>query len=376
MHYRRLALSLILLWLAGCAASPAEPPAQPVAGGAWPQAVGEVALRVEDETPVPLLDVGVVIFEVGLAEDAAAADGVFPGIRRHETRLLPVRLRQALEASGAWGAVRVQPEAQACAHLQIRGRILHSDGERLVLALRAEDASGRVWLDATYHDISTAGDYPVAPGRDPFADLYRAVANDLLAAREAQPPAALAQLPQVATLRYAVNLAPGAFEDFLARDAAGEWQLRRLPAADDPMLARVRMIRDREYLFVDTVDEQYRELAEALQPAYDLWRQFTREQAQYRADYRARLPERERAGPPGSYAAMEQAYNAFRWSRIQEQDLEELARGFVNEVRPTVLSVDGRVYRLSGSLSAQYAEWRDILGRILALELGLPQETH
>lgn len=376
MHYRRLALSLILLWLAGCAASPAEPPAQPVADSAWPQPVGEVALRVEDEAPVPLLDVGLVIFETGLPESPVAADGVFPGIRRHETRLLPVRLRQALEASGAWGAVRVQPEAQASAHLQIRGRILHSDGERLVLALRAEDARGRVWLDATYHDISTAGDYPVAPGRDPFADLYRAVANDLLAAREAQPPAALAQLPQVATLRYATSLLPRAFDDFLARGPAGEWQLRRLPAAEDPMLARVETIREREYLFVDTVDEQYRELAEALQPAYDLWRQFTREQARYRADYRARLPERERAGPPGSYAAMEQAYNAFRWSRIQEQDLEELARGFVNEVRPTVLSVDGRVYRLSGSLSAQYAEWRDILGRILALELGLPQETH
>ena len=375
MYHRRLPLSLILLCLAGCAApGPVSPPQADLADN-WPPPVGEVVLQVRDTAPTPLLDVGLVVFEAGLAEEATAADGVFPGIRRHETRLLPVRLRQALEASGAWGAVRVQPDARTSAHLQVSGRILHSDGERLVLALHAEDARGRVWLDTTYHDISTAGDYPVAPGRDPFADLYRAAANDLLAARAAQPPASLAQLPRVATLRYAASLLPGAFEDYLARGAAGEWQLRRLPAADDPMLARVQMIRDREYLFVDTVDEQYLELAEALQPAYDLWRQFTREQSQYRAGYRARLPEREAAGPPGSYAAMEQAYNAFRWSRIQEQDLEELARGFVNEVRPTVLSVDGRVYRLSGSLSSQYAEWRDILGRILALELESPQET-
>ncbi len=56
---------------------------------------------------------------------------------------------------------------------------------------------------------------------------------------------------------------------------------------------------------------------------------------------------------------------------MHEQDLDELATGFNNEVAPTVMEVSGRVFRLSGSLESQYAEWREILRRIFALETGL-----
>lgn len=380
-HLRRAALILCLLALGSCGSAPPVQP-QPAAGAStavdassWPAALGEVNLQVLEQPPAPLLDIALAVFESGLEDSANPPAEVFPDIRRHETRLLPARLRQVLQHSNAWGVVRLVPEAQGSTHLQLTGRILHSDGERLVLAVRAEDARGEVWLQAVYHDASDAVDYPVSAGADPFDDLYAAIANDLLAARQARSASSLQQLPQIATLRYAAGLLPAAFADFLQQDAEGHWQLRRLPAGDDPMLARIATIREREHLFVDTVDEQYLQLAESLQPAYDLWRQYTREQAEYRADYRERLAGRNRAGPPGSYAAMDQAYNAFRWSRIQEQDMEELARGFANEVRPTVLDVDGQVYRLSGSLERQYAEWRNILSQILSLEMGLPEEN-
>lgn len=368
-YHKHAALTLCLLLITACGGQPREgspDEAALVSPGQWPAPVGEVELERLDTPLRPTLDVALVVF------DGEQEPNPFPDIRRHETRLLPVRLRQALQASNAWGVVRVVPEPQASSHLQVEGRILHSDGQRLVLAVRAEDAAGRLWLDAVYHDSSTAGDYPVAAGGDPFGDLYRALANDLLRQRREIPEQTQARLSDIATLRYAAGLLPEAFADALERDERGHWQLRRLPAEDDPMLSRIAGIREREYLFVDSVDQEYLELAETLQPAYDLWRQFTREQALYRADYRQRLADRDRAGPPGSYPAMEQAYNAFRWSRIQEQDLEELAQGFDNEVRPTVLDLDGRVYRLSGTLEGQYAEWRSILRQILALELGLP----
>ena len=138
------------------------------------------------------------------------------------------------------------------------------------------------------------------------------------------------------------------------------------------MLGRVQRIRDQEYRFVDAVDQQYVDLFDTMQPTYNLWRQFGREQAEYREDYQRRLAQRDRAGPRGTFAAMEQTYNAFKWSKIQQQDLEDLALGFNNEVQPTVLDVSGSVYRLSGSLESQYAQWRDILGDIFRLESGLP----
>ncbi|HEY7776493.1 MAG TPA: hypothetical protein VIC02_08120, partial [Kineobactrum sp.] len=61
----------------------------------------------------------------------------------------------------------------------------------------------------------------------------------------------------------------------------------------------------------------------------------------------------------------------FRWSKTQQQDLEELARGFNNEAQPTVLDVSGSVVRLNGSLESQYDEWRTLLQAIFALESGL-----
>lgn len=380
MHHRNalssfLSLCLGVLLLAGCASAPAPQSAQPLPSAlqTWPPPVGAVALDTLPAPPQPALDLALVSFDPGIPAQTAglSRQGIFPDIRRAEARYLPVRLRQVLQASNAWGAVRVLPEPQPAAALQLEGEILHSDGRFLVLRIRAEDASGRVWLDRVYADEARSTDYPVLNGSDPFIDLYRQVANDLLATYRSLPAAEVQQLPEIALLRQAAYLAPEYFAGFVAEDAAGRRQLLRLPAADDPMLARVALIRNQEYRFIDTVDEQYVDLYKDMQPTYNLWRQYGLEQTLYREDYRRRLAQRDRAGARGTYAAMEQAYNAFKWSKIQQQDLEDLARGFNNEVLPTVLEVSGSVYRLNGSLESQYDEWRGILREIFRLESGL-----
>jgi hypothetical protein len=69
---------------------------------------------------------------------------------------------------------------------------------------------------------------------------------------------------------------------------------------------------------------------------------------------------------------MLQTYDAYKWSKIHEQDLDELAQGFNNEVAPTVLEVKGKVFRLTGTLDSQYRDWRNILRQIFELETGLP----
>jgi hypothetical protein len=345
---------------------------------ALPTPVGTVALRV-DEPPgdYALLDVGVVILDPGIPADTAShgEGGIFPEIRRAEARYLPVLLRDALIDAGNWGAVRVLPEAMASAELLVTGEILASDGMSLTLRLRAADATGRTWLDRIYRDEAREADYPVAPGADPFADLYRQVANDLLAARERLGERQLLQIRQVALLRFASELSPEAFSSYLRRDGSGDYVALRLPAEGDPMIARVERIRNQEFLFIDTVDEQYTALFEEMAPTYSLWRQFLRESAIFRAQYEARVLARDSDARRGSFAAMQEVYDAYKWSRIHAQDLDELAQGFDNEVAPTVIEVSGRVYRLNGALDAQYGEWRQILREIFALETGLPITT-
>lgn len=337
--------------------------------------VGNVRLRVEPSTPEQdRLDVGLAIFVPGIPIDEASHSrlGIFPEIRKAEAQFMPVLLRQVLSASNAWGVVRVLPDEQITSELLVTGRIRHSDGSSLQLEIRARDATGREWLDKTYLDVATALDYPATEDSDIYIDLYRQVANDLLEYRQGLDKSQLRAIRQVALLRYAASLSEEAFGDYLQRDAEGIYSVVRLPADGDPMMARVERIRNQEHLFVDTVDEQYVDIYEEMATTYSLWRQYGRERAQYAQDYEARAQNKERIGHRGSFTAMEQTYNTYKQIKIQEQDLDDMATGFNNEVTPTVMESSGRVFRLSGSLDTQYNEWRDILRDIFAIETGLP----
>ena len=355
---------------------------QPQLAGLDPEAapapVGDVTLMVENAPQQGrLLDVGLVVFDPGIPADESthSRQGIFPEIRKAEAQYIPVLLRNALQNANAWGVVRVLPDEQHSAELLVTGRILHSDGRYLALQLHVTDASGRLWLDRAYLDEAGDGDYPVGSLQDPYADLYRRVANDLLDLRRELTERQIQSIRQVALMRYATSLSQEAFGGYLQQDAAGLYSVTRLPAEGDPMMARVERIRNQEYLFVDTVDEQYVELYEQMAPTYNLWRQYDRERAVFQEDYEQRAQGRERYGQRGSFVAMEQTYNMYKQIKIQQQDLDEMALGFNNEVAPTVMEASGRVFRLSGTLEAQYNEWRDILRRIFALETGLPADS-
>ncbi|PLW69412.1 hypothetical protein [Pseudohalioglobus lutimaris] len=345
----------------------------------WRLLAGAITLSLLLVHPVlaqdaALLDVGVVIFDPGVAEDVAvpAAAGVFPEIRRAESRYLPVSLRRLLEDTGEWGVVRVLPHGGSLSEVLVEARILESTGQSQRLDVVVTDATGRVWLQREYQDQAQASDYPVPAGSHPFIDLYRELAADLLAARQGLTAQRLRDIRRVALMRYAADLSPEAFASYLSAGGAQPYQLQRLPARDDPMIERVMRIRNQEYLFIDNVDEQYGRLHDEMAPTYALWLQYDREQSLFTSDYTQRAAGREKQGKRGSFAAMQQNYYAYRSYRLQQQGLEELATGFNNETAPTLLETQGRVFRLTGTLDNQYAEWRGILREIFALEMGLP----
>ncbi|MBE9539577.1 MAG: hypothetical protein IMF06_10875 [Proteobacteria bacterium] len=374
---RRLLALLCIALVAGCSSNGRQVSLAPAAEiVAWPEPIGAVTLqRAQHTVEDARIDLGLVVFDPGIPSDESTHTerGIFPKIREVESQYMPVVLREALVASDNWGVVRVLPRDDKTAELRITGKIIHSDGIDLVLHIKAIDATGHLWLDSIYHDQTGPDDYPaLATEEDPYGDIYRKIANDLGNVKAQVSSPQLAGIRNVALLRYAGSLSPEAFGDFLAKDDKGEYVLRRLPSQDDPMMGRVQRIRNQEYLFIDTVDEQYVSLYEDMAPTYYLWRQYGRERAIHIEEYQRRTADRDNYGQRGSYIAMEQIYNAFKNSKIQDQDLQELAGGFNNEVAPTVMEVSGRVFRLSGGLDAQLLEWRKILRSIFALETGLP----
>ena len=335
-----------------------------------------VTLETAEQTPeeIRALEIGIVVLDSGIDADSLEnrRQGIFPEVREAETRYLPYALRRTLVDSNQWGAVRVLPGHDPGYELLVSGEILVSDGAELQLHLIVRDSREAIWLDKTY--TATAGERAYHESerrrRRPFQNLYNRFANDLLAARRARADDVLRRIRDVSELRYAAGLLPDVFGEFLGRDESGQVTLERLPARGDPMLERIRRVREQEYLFIDATDQQYAELYTEMSPVYDLWRQFQREQLAYREAWEQRLAERD-APPRGSYQAMKQQYNNYKWEKIQRQEMRTLAEGFDNEIAPTALELDGTVINLSGSLDQRYREWRDILRRIYRLETGV-----
>lgn len=352
-----------------------------------------------------LLDVSVVIFDPGLpaTEKEIEDEGVFPEVRRAEARFIPYKLKETLQTTGYWGAVRVLPDDRVITDLQITGRIIESNGETLKIAVRAVDATGRVWLDKKYEDTASKFAYKghVAGNIDPFQDIYNEISNDLVAARLKLAGNEIERVRQVSQLRFATELSPYAFESYLSRDKRGNYSVVKLPADDDEMIARLRKVQEREYMLVDTLDEYYARFNTDMQMPYDNWRQYTYEEVialrevqasarkrylagaalvlggiliDKKADTRAQSTVGVGAAVAGLYA-IKSGWDRSKETKLHKDALEELDSSLDAEVAPMVIDVEGRVIALNGSVEEQYIEWRRILREIYTAETGLVQES-
>ncbi len=347
-------------------------------------AVGSVVLQkqgLHDELG-RRIDIGIVPFTT--SEETSAKSGfgawIFDEIKEKETQFLPHLLSRALVESDLWGAVRVVPAPDPSLPLTIEGEILSSNGLDLALHIKATDSSGRTWLDQDYADVAALGDYPEstrftygnrfdgANYVDPFHDLYKRVANDLLAARDALEVDTLEETLQLADMVYARDLAPERFGDSLRVNDEGLLELVSLPAEDDPMLARVADMRQRHLVFIDTVDEYYQTLYSDIQAAYVLWRRYSLDQTQETLERNQQPESTMNYGDSRSFLALSQRYDRFKWSKIYEHEFTELAAGFNNELAPAMLELNGQVHGLSGTMEQQYREWRGILRALFELE--------
>lgn len=379
-YFTRLRSLLHCIALAGLLSACASTSTPEQASG--PAPVGSITLLTSGVAPTPprALNIGIQVFD-SLASDAdiRSSNGaqIFSEIRKTETQYLPVALRSVLANSNQWGVVRVLPDADPSLDLLITGTVVHSNGAELQLRIHVVDSTGRLWLQRDYADAARVADYPdAAPAlldsaaitynSDPFVDIYAAIANDLLAIREGLDDDSLSRIVGVAQMRYASDLAPDAFTPYLGVDEEGLLRLERLPASNNPLLGHVENIRARHEVFIDTIDEYYESLYQDLKPIYDIWRQYSFEQV---SEERASL-ERARSGNTGrgSFEAMSQNYNRYKWSKIFEQEFVALASGFVSETAPAVLELSRNVNGLSGPVEEQYSQWRELLRALFEIE--------
>ena len=345
-----------------------------------------------------LLDIGVLPFEpnVPKSESAQKKELIDPNVRRAESQYIAYHLKSTLELTGDWGAVRVIPETSDAVDLTITGKILVSDGEQLKGHVTAIDSQGRVWIDKDYTDSASKYAYNDTQ-EDPFQDFYNKIANDLLTRRDRMNNQQLATIRQVSALKYARDLSPEAFSRYL-NERGGLTTFKELPADTNDMLARVTKIKQREYRFVDTLDNYYSKFNREMKPSYDEWRHSTYKEAvrlrMLDAQARNRIlggaalvlgglyagqQSNTYAGQAASIASVVGGIGTIKTgldkkaeSEINRRSLQELSQSLGSEIKPYVLDVEGRTIELKGSADQQFKQWQKLLKQIYVEETGLP----
>jgi hypothetical protein len=328
------------------------------------QALGEVR-------DVTALNVSISVFDAGVPDDRSLHRDlqIFPRIREVEAKFLPFVLREALVGTGEWGAVRVVTEPDSAAEVEISGSIIQSDGEILEIRVRALDATGREWFDRVFASgLTRDGGEGGAVDDSGQPGLYEEIAEILRAARDRLDDRALGRIVETSLLRYATELAPSAFGEYLTEDEDGIFSIERLPARNDPMLDRIERIRLTEYVITDSVDAKFRELHEEIASTYALWREYRYKSLEYDRQNARRAEETRSDASRGSYEAIKDLYDNYKWDRVTAQEQDRLAIAFDNEVSPVVEAMEARIVELEGWVDDKYAEWRKLLEELFEVE--------
>jgi hypothetical protein len=349
-----------------------------------------------------LLDVGVAIFDPNVPEsyDEQVKLLIQPDIRRAEANYIPYFAKNLLQSTGNWGAVRVVPRPTHAVDVTVSGKILHSDGESLKLKVKVEDATGRTWFVKDYESLASKYAYDNAVPRDvdPFQSIYKNLADDMVSYRMNMAPDDVEVVRATARMKFAQSFSPEAFSDHIGETRDGKFVLKRLPAPDDPMLKRVERVREREYLFIDTLDEYYENFHRNMYTPYQNWRAASYEEAiaykMLRAEARRRAiggavavvggvaaiaEGDDRAvetagivGIIGGAMTLKSAIGKRQEAEIHAEMLREVGIAAEAEVMPQTIELENQVVRLDGTVEQQYERLRGILRDLYFADLDLP----
>jgi hypothetical protein len=344
-----------------------------------------------------LLDVGIPVLNDGLylTDDE---DTVFPEVRFAEAIYFSNQLAKVLEKSGAWGAIRVTPSDDVIMDLYITGTILQSDGETMDLEIQVKDSSGKQWFSKNYQQ--TVGKYAydrrLKSLGDPFQNLFVRIANDLLSYREKLSSQRAIELRTISELRFAKRFSAQAFDSYISEKRNGTLVIDKLPADNDSILVRVRKIRERDYLYIDTMQDYYDGFTQQMHLAYQDFRR-----ASYDSVVKARQLDKQGnrrivagigailAGIYGRYEAdtsiasdagtataavggyaIKSGLEKKQQASAYNESVAEMGSSLEAEIAPQVIELEDRSVTLTGTVQVQYQQWQELLQKIYQQERG------
>lgn len=345
-----------------------------------------------------LLDVGILVFESDkITQEQAKEEHTSQEIRKAEHHFIPYHLKNTLQQSSYWGAVRVLPGKTESIDVLVAGKVLESNGEQLILQIDVTDATRKTWFTKKYKAEASPASYSGnRPGeKDVYQDLYNTISNDMADYLMKLPYEQIKNIRTVSKLKFAQDFAPAVYEEYLTEDKKNLIAVNRLPADGDAMMIRLLKIREREYMYVDTLNEFYEEYYTTMWSSYENWRKLNYQEIKaIKKIERSALNQKLlgmllmagaialNAGEVNNTGALQvgmiliggqvivNGFNVTKEAEIHSAAIEELSESFGSEMQPVVMEFEGKQYELTGSAEEQFKHWRELLRQIYITETG------
>lgn len=334
--------------------------------------------------------------------EGSPSEQIWPELRHAEANRFAYQLKKAMDATGAFGAVRVTPDQTATGDLYVLGKILESNGEDVEIAIDVVDISGKAWFTRQFdHEVDPAFHKTVRnDGLDPYEPVFEKAANRIALELEDYNTDQLERLSQLTELRFAASMTEDAFKEYMNFED-GTVQLVSLPSDDDPMLNRTRSVRVRDQLFVDSLQEEYRAFSDRMAPSYLIWQEQSlaeieaKRAAQQKAvgqaaagvllfglavlaaaaGARSNSYGGQSAGATGAVAAgaagamlIGSSFQTSKEAEVHRDALNELGESINVDLGPRVIEFEEQTLNLTGDAKEQFAKWREFLQKIYLQE--------
>ena len=356
--------------------------------------------RAQIEIPEEeLLDIGILLFDPNIPDENK--EFIFPEIRKAEARYIPYHLKKTLQDTGYWGGVWVLPEKSEAIDLIISGRIEVSNGLDVSIRIGAWDITGKEWVNKVYSSTIAQSSYSKRRDltQDPYQNIYNKIANDLVKLKQELKQQQLQRINEIGDIRFAAELIPAVYKDYLTKNKKNIYEAQRLPDDDDSIMQRVYNIQEREFLLLDTLNEYYAQLYENISQPYENWRKLSREDMITYEELKKSARTRKMLGAAaligaivsdgdsqtsksmqqmaiyGGMEAMKSGFSKTSEAKIYKESMKELGTAFDSEAEPLIIELEGQTIRLTGSAQEKFLEWRKLLKQIYTDETGFPIST-
>lgn len=351
------------------------------------------------------LDVIIPIFDPGLPEnlDDISDENIWPELRRAEANRFAYKMKEHLEETEEFGAIRVTPDDTATGDVYILGHIVESTGEEVEIRIVVMDISGKVWLtDVFDHEVSKSfHDDLRNEGKDPYDPLFEEAAQAIVQELDDHSTKEREDLHYLTDLRFGSNFSDASFMQYMNVDA-GQYTLTSKPSDEDPMLLRVRAIRVRDQLFIDGLQDNYGGFSEEMNESYLMWQKQSLFELQAKrhatlksfgqaaggilliglavlaaiAGSNSDAVGSTSAGATGAIlggmagtSLLSESFKTSAEAKVHRESLNELGQSVNMELAPQVIAFEKESVELTGDAKEQYSQWRAFLQKIYSEEM-------